>query len=175
MNPPGRAQDHPGNRSRPAGRIGMFAWLYYCLCTQTEENSCLQMYENPSSWFGICSYLKLSFSNKGNGWYFTLFLVSVSHSHISTTLALLAIPGKVFSSCCICSFHDHTIVTRKAPVISKFLKVSLLLCHFQLKLPVCRTSCYKLVKCMTSHIMQLNFIPFLILYSQGHYIFLLRY
>lgn len=175
MNLPGRAQHWAGNWSRPMGRIGMVAWLY-SLCISTEENSCLQLYENPGSWFDIYSHLKPSLSNKGKRWYFLRFLISVSHSDTNTSLALLAIPGKVFSSCGTCFFHDHVVlVAHNPPVISKCPRVSLLLCHFHLKLPICRSSCYKLVKCMTLHIMQLNFIPFLILYTQGHLVFPVRY
>lgn len=81
-----------------------------------------------------------------------------------------------FSSCGPCVFHDHTIlVAHNPPIINKCPRVSILLCHFPMKLPICRSSCYKLIKCMTLHIMQLNFIPFLILYSQGHLVFLVRY
>lgn len=79
MNPEGMAQNCAGSQSRPTGWKMMFAWLD-CLCIHPEENSCLQLYENPSSWFDICSHLKLSFSNEGNR-YFTWFLTSLTQGH----------------------------------------------------------------------------------------------
>lgn len=168
MNPQGRAQRCARNWPGPVGRRGTLAWLYG-LCLHTGANPCLQLCDNPSSWFDIYSHLEPSLSNKEKRWYFTSSLLSTSLGDTNTSLALLAVPGKVFSCCGTCFFHGHTtLVAHHPPAISKRPGVSLLLCHFHLKLPICRSSCYELVKCMTSHIMQLNFIPFLILDSQGH-------
>lgn len=175
MNPPGRAQHWARNWPGPVGRIGMLAWLCR-LCLHTGANLCLQLSENPSSWFDIYSCLKPSFSNKENRWHFPSALISTLLGDTNTSLALLAVPGKVFSRCGTCFFHDHArLVAHHPPAISKRPRVSLLLRHFHLKLPICRSSRYELVKCMTSHIMQLNFIPFLILASQGHLVSPVRY
>lgn len=84
MNPEGMAQHCAGSQSRPTGWKMMFAWLD-CVCIHTEENSCLQLYENPSSRFDICSHLKLSFSNKGNR-YFTISVESNTGAQIHPRL-----------------------------------------------------------------------------------------